>query len=258
MSVMAMLAGMTERLKFGMNVAVLGLREPLVLAKQCATIDFLSGGRLLPAFGVGQDAAPEWRATSFTSKGRGARADEALDIISRLWTGDPVSYEGKYYRYHEARIAPLPAQRHLPLWVGGNSPAAIRRTAHVGTGWLGGGHTPASAAKVVSAIKVATEAAGRTIDDDHYGAGFSFRLGSWDDAVVQRAAAAITRNNPKADPREYIAAGDAAAVLERVAAFVTGGVSKFVLRPLAQGDEDVMDQTRRLASEVLPEAHQRD
>jgi probable F420-dependent oxidoreductase len=257
MSVMAMLAGATARLKFGMNVAVLGLREPLVLAKQCATIDFLSGGRLLPAFGVGQDAAPEWPATGFTSKGRGARADEAIEIISRLWAGESVTFEGKYYRYHEARIAPLPRQRPLPLWIGGNSAAAIRRTAQLGTGWLGGAHTPSSAATVVSAIKAATEAAGRLIDDDHYGAGFSYRIGSWDDPAVERAAAALTRNNPEADPRDYLAVGEASAVLGRVAAFVGGGVSKFVLRPLADGDDDVMEQTRRLASEVLPEVHRR-
>jgi len=257
MSVMAMLAGATERLKFGMNVAVLGLREPLVLAKQCATIDFLSGGRLLPAFGVGQDAAPEWAATGFTSKGRGARADEAIEIMARLWAGESVTLGGKYYRYNEARIAPLPVQRPLPLWIGGNSPAAIRRTARLGTGWLGGAQTPARAAEVVSAIKAATTEAGRTIDDDHYGAGFSFRLGSWDDEVVQRAAGVLARANTDADPRDYIAAGDASAVLERVAAFVEGGVSKFVLRPLADGDEDFMEQTRRLTAEVLPEVHRR-
>ena len=107
LSVMAALAGGTERLKFGMNVAVLGLREPLVLAKQCATIDFLSGGRLLPAFGVGAEIAPEWRATGFAPEGRGVRADEALSIMTQLWAGEAVTFEGKHYHYLNARIAPL-------------------------------------------------------------------------------------------------------------------------------------------------------
>jgi probable F420-dependent oxidoreductase len=255
MSVMALLAGATERLKFGMNVAVLGLREPLVLAKQCATIDFMSEGRLLPAFGVGADTAPEWPAVGLPRAGRGARADEALEIMARLWTGESVTFEGKYYHYTDARIAPLPAQHPLPLWIGGNSPAAIRRTAQLGTGWLGGLQTPASIAKVIPAIRQAAIEAGRVIDDDHYGAGFSFRFGNWDEPVVERAAAAFARTNAAVDPHDYIVAGDAPAILERITEYQAAGVSKFVLRPLADGDEDFMQQTRLLAERVLPVVH---
>ena len=79
MTFMAALAAGTEKLKFGMNVVVVGFRDPLVLAKQCATIDFLSNGRLLPAFGVGGPIAPEWRVTDRPLAGRGPIADEALD-----------------------------------------------------------------------------------------------------------------------------------------------------------------------------------
>src|SRR5690606_14565272 len=79
MSLMAALAGATRRLKFGMNVLALGLREPLVVAKACATIDYLSGGRFLPAFGVGSPRSPDWAATGRAFKGQGARTDEALD-----------------------------------------------------------------------------------------------------------------------------------------------------------------------------------
>src|SRR5262245_48067536 len=76
MSTMAALAGATERLRFGMNAVVLSFRDPLVLAKQCATIDYLSGGRLLPVFGSGADEAPEFRAGAFDPRRRGARVDE--------------------------------------------------------------------------------------------------------------------------------------------------------------------------------------
>ena len=88
------LAARTQRLKFGMNVIVVGHRDPLVLAKQCATVDFLSNGRMLPAFGVGGPIAPEWRATNRALKGRGPIADEALEIMARLWAEDRVTYEG--------------------------------------------------------------------------------------------------------------------------------------------------------------------
>ena len=79
MSVMAALAGATTRLKFGMNVASVGLRDPLLLAKQCATIDFLSGGRILPAFGIGSRAAPDWAATGRATRGRGVREVDRAD-----------------------------------------------------------------------------------------------------------------------------------------------------------------------------------
>jgi alkanesulfonate monooxygenase SsuD/methylene tetrahydromethanopterin reductase-like flavin-dependent oxidoreductase (luciferase family) len=87
MTAMAALAGATERLKFGMNAVTVTLRDPLVLARQCATIDFLSGGRLLPVFGVGNAFAPEWVATGRDPKGRGERANEALELLARLWSG---------------------------------------------------------------------------------------------------------------------------------------------------------------------------
>ena len=257
MSVMAALAGATERLKFGMNVVVVPLRDPLVLAKQCATIDFLSGGRLLPAFGVGPETAPEWQATSREPRGRGPRADEALTIMTRLWSEERVTFEGEHYRYVDASIAPRPVQQPLPLWIGGSSEAAIRRTAAVGNGWLGGLQTPAQVAPVVASIKRAAKDAGRRIPDDHYGAGFSYRFGSWDEPEVERAASAFGRLRAPArpDPRELFAVGDAGEILARIGEYRTAGVSKFVLRPIAEGDDAILEQTRRLLDTVLPVVH---
>jgi probable F420-dependent oxidoreductase len=253
----AALAGGTERLKFGMNVLVLPLRDPLVLAKQCASIDWLSGGRLLPAFGVGGDAAVEWEATGRDRRTRGAQADEALAIVSRLWAGERVTFEGAHYRYRDVAIAPLPLQQPLPLWIGGSSPAAIRRTARVGTGWIAGIQGPAQVAPVVAAIRAAAVAAGRPIDDDHYGAGFAFRFGSWEEPAVQQAAAGLARLGPERDPRDYLAVGDAAAIVARVYEYIAAGVSKFVLRPLGTGEADVLAQTERLIEDVLPQVHGR-
>ena len=84
MSAMAALAGATKRLKFGMNVVSVGLRDPLLLAKQCATIDMLSSGRLLPGFGIGNIRAADWLATGADTEGRGRRSNEALEIIARI------------------------------------------------------------------------------------------------------------------------------------------------------------------------------
>ena len=252
MTTMAALAGATRRLKFGMNVTVVTFRDPLVLARECATIDFLSNGRLLPAFGVGPDIAPEWQATGRSPAGRGRLCDEALEIMARLWTGERVSFAGRHFRYRDVQIAPLPVQQPLPLWIGGRSDAAVRRTARLGTGWLGGVESPEQVAPVVAAIKREPAAAGRPIDPDHYGAAFGYRFGAWDEPIVERTGrilAALARTD---DPRRHMAVGGATEILARIDEFAATGVSKFVLRPIARGDQDMMEQTDRLIREVLP------
>ena len=249
LSVMATLAGATERMKFGMNAVVVTLRDPLLLAKQCATIDWLSNGRLLPVFGVGGEQAPEWKATGRSPKGRGARADEALEIMQRLWAEEAVSFEGEHYRYEDASIRPQPVQKPLPCWIGGSSKAAIRRTARLGTGWLAGIQTPEQVAPVIEAIRKESAAIGRPIPEDHYGAGFPFRFGPPDDPLVSRFA--MTSRGRAS----YAVAGGPEDVLARIRAYEAVGVSKFVLIPIASGDEDLLEQTRRLVEEVLPVAH---
>lgn len=257
MSTMAALAGGSERLKFGMNVVVVPFRDPLVLAKECATIDFLSGGRMLPAWGVGGPIAPEFRATSRPMKGRGGLADEALGLMVRLWAGETVTHSGAHFQYQDAVIAPLPVQDPLPLWIGGDSKAAIRRTATIGNGWLGGLHNPQQVRRVVDAIKQAAAEAGRTIDPDHYGAAFAYRFGSVDDAPVQRLADGFRRRLPEVDPATYFAVGDAETIRARVDEYVAAGASKFVLRPIADRDDEMQTQTQRLIEDVLPIVHER-
>src|ERR1700752_2627285 len=92
MSALAALAGRTRRLKFGMNVVSLAMREPVLLARQCATMDVLSEGRLLRGFGIGSPLGPEWAALHIDTRTRGRRTDEALEIIARLWTGEAVNF----------------------------------------------------------------------------------------------------------------------------------------------------------------------
>jgi probable F420-dependent oxidoreductase len=251
LSAMAALAGATERVKFGMNAMVASLRDPLVAAKQCATIDFLSGGRLLPVFVPGHDTAPEWGATGRDPRERGRLADEILEIMRRLWSEESVSFEGRHFRYHEVSIAPRPVQQPLPLWIGGHSPAAVRRTARVGTGWLAGLLPPAQVASLVRAIRRELDVQGRAIDPDHYGVTLPYRFGSFDDPVVQRLIAA--RAAPEqGDPRSWLAVGDTAAVLASLRAYAEAGVSKFVMIPLARGEDDLVLQTRRLIEELIP------
>ena len=252
MSVMAALAGRTRRLKFGMNVASVAQRDPVVLAKECATIDVLSDGRLLPAFGVGSKTNPYWKVTGQQFKGAGAKAEEGMEIISRLRSEDQVTFHGKHYRITEASISPRPVQQPLPLWIGGSSKAAIRRTGKLGTGWQAGNETPAEVGPVVDAIKQAATDHGRRIDEDHFGTGFHYRFGSWDEPVSQRYAAAYRERAEHRDPRDHLAIGGAEEVIGRIKQYADAGIYKFILRPIGTDDDDIIEQTRRLSAEVIP------
>ena len=256
MTTLAALAGRTRRLKFGMNVVSLALRDPVLVAKQCATIDVLSEGRLLPAFGIGSPLAPEWKTLNLDEKTRGKKTDEGLEIISRLWREESVDFTGSHYKLTGASISPKPVQPDLPMWIGGGSKAAIARTGKYGTGWQAGPETPAEAAPIVAAIKAAAKANGRTIDDDHYGAGFPFFFGSADDPAVARGMEAYRKRTGR-DASEIFAVGDAGVMVERIARYVDAGVSKFVLRPVGRGEEQIIGQTRQLIARVLPQVASR-
>ena len=253
MSVMAALAGATEHIKFGMNVVVLPFRDPLVLAKQCASIDYLSKGRLLPVFGVGNAGDPVWQSTGRPPKGRGRRANEAITLLSRLWQEDTVTFDGEFYQYSNVRISPKPHQKPLPLWIGGNSDAAIKRTAQMGTGWLGSFATPEKTAEVIGDIKLQLQETGRHIDSDHYGTTIRFRFGSYDDAAVIKFIDTIkARRIQNFDPVTCLAVGGGTDVTATVQSYIDAGASKFVAIPMAESEADFFYQTEALIDEVLP------
>jgi probable F420-dependent oxidoreductase len=256
MTTMAALAGRTRRMKFGMNVVSLAFRDPVLLAKQCATIDVLSGGRLLPAFGIGSPLGPEWEALGVDTKTRGRKTDECLEIIRRLWREEQVDFNGAFYKLQGATILPKPVQRDMPMWIGGSTEAAIRRTARFGTGWQAGGDPPAEAGRVVAAIKLAAAEAGRSIDEDHYGAGFAFHFGSRDAPGVGKVMEAYAKRTGR-DATHAFAVGDTDTVLARIAEYLDAGVSKFILRPLGGDDDALLAQTRLLIEQVLPRAEAR-
>jgi probable F420-dependent oxidoreductase len=251
MSLMAAIAGATKRIKFGMNVASLGLRDPVITAKACATIDVLSEGRLLPAFGVGSALGKDYAASGIPTKGRGRRTDEGLEIMSRLWSEERVSFTGEHYQLDGASIAPRPVQNPLPLWVGGSAKQAIERTARWGTGWQAGIETAEQIAPIIAAIKQRAGDLGRSIDEDHFGAGFGFRFGSADDPVAQRYIKGLEARLGKS-AEGYFAIGDAEAIMTRLDEFLAAGAHKFILRPMAFGTDDMCDQTTSMIDELLP------
>lgn len=251
MTLLSIVAGATERLKLGTNAVVLPFRDPITFARQCATLDYLSEGRFLPAVAIGRGDAPEWEATGRSPKGRGARADEALEVITRLWESESVDFDGEFFSLRNATITPRPKQDPLPLWLGGASKAAIRRTARFGSGWLAPLQTPEEAGATVKAIREESHRIGRPIPDDHYGATILFRIGDRPD-VPRRSDS----SGPGPARLERIQAiGDAGSVLSLLREFRAAGVTKFIAIPMVRNASEMMEQTRLLNEEVLPHAN---
>ncbi|MDO8363346.1 MAG: TIGR03854 family LLM class F420-dependent oxidoreductase [Actinomycetota bacterium] len=227
---MAYAAGRTTRLKFGMSVMVLPGRNPIVLAKELATLDRMSGGRLLPAFGLGVADPHEQQAFGVE---RGARAklfDEALQVLRGCWSPEPLTHHGPHFHYDELQVLPKPLQHHVDIWLGGIAPSELRRVGRVADGWLPSFITPDDAARGREVIEATAAEHGRHIDDDHFGTLIPYALGPVPDAVL---AGLAQRRPDLADPSVLIPHGWDA-VIDTIDRFVAVGTSKFVVLPIVE------------------------
>ncbi len=129
-------AAATERITIGTGILLLTLRHPSVVAKEFASLDHVSGGRVILGVGVGGESAKDFEAVGVDPRERGARTDEAMRALRELFRGR-ASFSGRFFSFEDVEIEPGPAQPGgPPLWVGGRSPAAIRRAASLGDGWI--------------------------------------------------------------------------------------------------------------------------
>ena len=225
-------AGRSRRLKLGTSIQVLPGRNPVLLAKAWASLDRLSDGRALPAFGLGNPIAAEHQAFGVPRDRRAAIFDEALPLLRRLWTEDDVHHDGDAFRYCGVTVRPKPVQQPLDVWLGGRAPSELRRCGRLGDGWLASFCTPADCEAGRPVIEGAAAAAGRAIDPEHFGAMVVYAHDEIPTALRERLA--VLR--PELDARELVPVG-LPAVRERLAAFVDVGFSKLVLVPLAEPDD---------------------
>jgi probable F420-dependent oxidoreductase len=150
---LAWIAAHTDQIKLGTSVYILPLRDPHVTARAVATLDLVSGGRVILGAGVG------WMAEEFAVVGqrfsdRGARAGEIAGILRALWSDGPAAHDGRHYRFDPVHFEPKPPQGdRLPLIFGGETPAALRRATRHGDGWIGLRHTPATARAAVETLR---------------------------------------------------------------------------------------------------------
>lgn len=255
LTMLAALASRTKRLRLGTNVLVVSMREPVLLARQLSTIHALSEGRLLPAYGIGTGVDPLWAATGTDAATRGKRANEAIALVCELLTQDEIVFDGEFYRYYGAGIQPRPPVP-LPCWIGGESDAAIRRTAMLGDGWIGGLSTPERMGETIASIKAKLAENGRTIDADHYGATIPFRIGAEGDPAVAAARDRLSKRLKGAEREgttEGFAVGTADHIVSIMRRYINHGAAKFVVLPIASDAADLMEQTRRLTQEITPQ-----
>ncbi len=132
---MAFLAAVTKKVGLTSGVLILPQRQTGLVAKQAAQVDVLSGGRLRLGVGVGWNHV-EYQALNAQWTARGAMQSEQIDVMRRLWTGELVTFQGKFHTLDSVNILPAPVRKSIPIWFGGSSDAAIRRAARIGDGWM--------------------------------------------------------------------------------------------------------------------------
>lgn len=243
---MAFAAGRTTKLKLGTSVLVLPGRNPVLLAKELASLDRLSGGRLLPAFGLGVADPREQQAFGVARGDRATWFDEALPLLRRLWSEDSVDHQGPRFTFDAASVLPKPLQQPIDVWLGGLAPSELRRVGRLGDGWLPSFCTPADVRRGRAVIDEEADVHDRAIDPEHIGALVAYVHGPIPDLL----ASVVKHRRPELEPNDVIASG-LADLRSRLERFVEAGASKFVVVPVTE-PTDWADELGRIAAELLP------
>jgi probable F420-dependent oxidoreductase len=243
---LAVAAGRTRKLKLGTSVLVVPGRNPVVLAKELASLDRLSGGRLLPGVGLGAPVPAEHRAFGVDRTARAGLFDEALGLLRRLWTEDDVSHDGEHFHVDAVTLRPRPLQDPIDVWLGGSAPSELRRTGRLGDGWLPSFTVPAEVEAGWATITEVAARHDRAIDPEHLGVLVSYVRGGLPDAV----AAVVERRTPGLDPHDVVPTG-VDGLRRQIERFIAIGASKFVVVPVVDpADWDA--ELDELATELLP------
>ena len=241
---LAAVAARTERLKLGTGVIVAPARNPVLLAKELATVDAISGGRLFPAMGLGIDEPRESRAIGVEREERPARLAECMGIVRALWAGDPVSHEGRFWSFEDVTLAPRPTRPRIEIWLAGHAPGALRRAGRLADGWLGSFVSPSETGGLIETIRGAAAEAGRAIDEDHFG---TTLFAAQDESCLTTQALALLDRRPGLAREDHVAVG-APAMRRLLERFVAEGASKFVVVPMAR---DLASWLRELQLEAV-------
>ena len=154
------IAGVTKSIGLVTGIVILPQRQTVLVAKQAAALDVLSGGRLRLGVGIGWNDV-EYEALGMNFHNRGRRCEEQIDVIRQLWTNRAISYEGKWHKISDAGIWPLPVQRPIPVWFGGMAEQVLDRVARIGDGWFPQFQPGEAAEKAVADLRASAQKNGR-------------------------------------------------------------------------------------------------
>jgi alkanesulfonate monooxygenase SsuD/methylene tetrahydromethanopterin reductase-like flavin-dependent oxidoreductase (luciferase family) len=250
------MSALKPSLLFGTSIFLLPLRHPVPVAKMVATVDRLMGaGHFIFGVGVGGEFPREYEACGVPLKQRGGRTNEAIEIIKRLWTGEPVEHHGKYFSFGKITMAPKPrTPGGPPIWIGGRAEAALKRAARLGDGWMPYVVTPKRVADGLGFIAREADAARRKIDRFGTAIHLFATLGPSYEAALDVAANFLSKRYAmdfREPAKRYAAVGKPSDVASRIDEFVKAGIRDINVDVIsAPSDRDA--QHEQFAKEVIP------
>ena len=262
----AWLAAQTTTLRFGTGILVLPMRRDIVVtAKQIATLDHLSGGRLEIGVGVGAYREEFEALWPGSHAHRGDMVEEGVNALQTLFTQREASFDGTYYKFHNVEFFPKPLQARLPMYFGGNSPNHIRRVAQAADGWIPAAIPASHLRPLVDRLHEAASTAGRDPASIAVAPQFAVHLGKTREAAVARykqtqmhkhliSLGKSTLKDQASIPMEDInLIGDADTVVERATRLKEAGVTHFLGLYFAANDvQELLDQMQMFAEQVMP------
>ena len=235
-TLLAYLAGVTKRLRLGIAVQVLPYRQPLLNAKMMTTLDVLSGGRVVMGVGTGW-CREEFEALDANFEDRGSVADEHIRLFKAVCTGEELNFQGQHYHVKGTRILPRPLQLpNPPIWVGGDSPAAIRRAATLGDGWHPIRLTPDELADKRKRLLELRQAHGLPVEEFPTALGIPMHLG----------------DTPLPEAYRVALQGSPTEMASTARAYADAGVDTFVLRSTETDFTRYLQAMERFAGQVIP------
>ena len=259
LTLLASYAPITRRIRLGTAVYLLALRSPAVAAKITATLDVLSGGRLIFGVGVGGENLKEFELCGVPHAERGARVTEGIDVVRALWREAPATFHGRFSRFEGVSIDPKPVQKLPPIWVGGRSDAALVRAGSQGDGWVSYVVQPERYARSLEKIREAAHAAGRSLTG-FTGAHLAFITVGRDYERARKTWVSVLSRRYAQDfeplANKYGVIGTPEQCAAQLAAFRDAGCTYFLLSAI--GDpRDEREQLETIAAEILPRVRAR-
>lgn len=269
MGTMAFVAARTSKIRFVASVIVMPIREPVLFAKQAATLDVLSNGRLTIGMGVGPPLTPGDKETTKLGKhrsnagreydavgvygNRGPRMDEYIEAVIEIWQNDLATYKGKYTSFEDIEVFPKPMQKpHPPIFIGGRSEFAIRRTIKYGDGWNPSQPSAAQMREKIARLKVLCIEAGRA-PLETFGVNIPSVIAATDEEAEAIARGTVRSMFPgEIEYRERTIVGSPETFIKRINEFKDAGVNYIELKPLYPDMDHFMEQLRLIRDEVMP------